>query len=67
MFELKVSVAVPEPPGILVGLIPRVSPVVPEAERDTVPEKWFNGVMVMTAEPVLPALTTTFAMLAVIV
>ena len=61
MFELKVSVAVPEPPGILVGLIARVSPVVLVGERDIVPEKWFNGVMVMTAEPVLPALTTTLA------
>jgi len=67
VFELKVSVAVPEPPGIFVGLIARVSPVVLVGERDTVPEKWFNEVMVMTAEPVLPALTTTLAMLAVIV
>ena len=39
----------------------------PEPERDTVPEKWFKGVMVMMEEPVLPALTTPFARLAVIV
>ena len=67
MFELKVSVEVPEPPGILVGLIARVSPVVLVGERDTVPEKWFKGVMVMMEEPVVPALTTTFARLEVIV
>jgi len=60
-------VAVPEPPEMLVGLIARVSPVVPEAERDTVPEKWFKGVTMMVEDPVVPALIATFAMLAVIV
>jgi hypothetical protein len=59
--------AVPEPPRMRVGLIARVSPVVLVEERDTVPVKWFKGVMVMMEEPVVPALTTTFARLAVIV
>ena len=59
--------AVPEPPETLVGLIAMVSPVVPEAERDTVPEKWFKGVMVMVEDPAVPALIATFAILAVIV
>ena len=63
---MKVRVAVPEPPGILVGFIVRVSPVVPEAERDMVPEKWFRGATVIVDEPVLPALICTFAGLAVI-
>jgi len=67
VFELKVSVAVPEPPEILEGLIARVSPVVLVGEKETVPEKWFKGVMVMIAEPVLPALISTFARLAVTV
>lgn len=67
MFELNVSVAVPEPPRMLVGLIARVSPVVLVGERDTVPEKWFKGVMVMMAEPVVPAFITAFARLAVMV
>jgi hypothetical protein len=65
--ELKVSVAVPTPPERLVGSIPGVSRVVPEAERNTVPEKWFKGVIVIMDEPVLPALICTLAKLAVIV
>jgi len=59
-------VAVPEPPGRLVGLIDEDSPVVPEAERDTVPEKWFKGVIVMMDEPLLPTLISILATLAVI-
>jgi hypothetical protein len=59
-------VAVPEPPGILVGLIDDVNPVVPESERDTVPEKWFRGIVVMIDEPMLPALICTLPRLALI-
>jgi hypothetical protein len=59
-------VAVPEPPGILVGLIDDVNPVVPESERDTVPEKWFRGIIVMIDEPVFPALILALATLVVI-
>ena len=59
--------AVPEPPEILVGLTARVSPFVPEAESDTVPEKWFKGVIVIMEEPVLPALISTFDRLVVMV
>ena len=58
--------AVPEPPVRLVGLIARVSPAVLEAERDTVPEKRFNDVIVMVDEPVLAALTSTLEGFAVI-
>jgi hypothetical protein len=50
----------------LAGLIDEDSPIVPEVERDTVPEKWFNGVIVMMDEPLLPALISTLATLAVI-
>ncbi len=60
---LKVSVDVPEPPGRLVGLIVAVIPVVAEGERDMVPEKWFNDVIVMIDEPVLPALISALARL----
>jgi hypothetical protein len=50
-----------------VGLIDEVIPAEPEDESETVEEKWFSGVIVMIDEPVLPALVTTFAGLAVIV
>ena len=56
----------PDPPGTLVGLIDDVSPVVLESERDTVPEKWFRGIIVMIDEPVLPALICTLPRLALI-
>jgi len=49
-----------------VGLIDDVNPVVPESERDTVPEKWFRGIIVMIDEPVLPALILALATLVVI-
>ena len=67
MFELKVRVAVPEPPKMIVGLIAGVSPVVLVTVSDTVPEKWFNGVIVMMEEPVVPALISTLSGLEVIV
>jgi hypothetical protein len=51
---------------MLVGLIEEVSPVVPEDEMDTVPEKWFNGVTVMIDEPLVPTLIFTLPALAVI-
>jgi hypothetical protein len=60
-------VAVPEPPGRFVGLTAGFNPAVPEAARDTVPEKWFNGVIVRIDEPELPALICTLTKLAVIV
>jgi hypothetical protein len=60
-------VAVPDPPVRLEGLIIEVNPAEPEDESETVEEKWFTGVIVMIDEPVLPALATTFAGLAVIV
>ena len=66
MLELNVSVAIPEPPGMLAGLIVVVSPAVPEVESETIPEKWFNGVIVMVDEPLLPALISMLATLAVI-
>lgn len=66
MVAPKVSVADPEPPKILVGLIDDVNPEVPESERDMVPEKWFNGVIVVMDEPLLPALISILATLAVI-
>jgi hypothetical protein len=56
VFELKVRVAVPEPPEMLVGLMAGVSPGVLVRDRETVPEKWFKGMIVITADPVLPAL-----------
>ena len=67
MFELKVSVAVPDPPEMIVGLIARVSPVVLVTESDTAREKWFWGVIVMMEEPVVPALISTLSGLEVIV
>ena len=65
MLELKVSVAVPEPPGKLVGLTASVNPL-PEAEMDTVPEKWFRGVIVIMEDPLPPALISIVVGLAVI-
>jgi hypothetical protein len=59
-------VAVPEPPERLAGLTASVNPV-PEAERDTVPEKWFKAVIVIMDELGLTALIFTVAGLAVIV
>jgi len=59
--------AVPEPPGIVVGLIDDANPLAPESEMDTDPEKWFRGMIVMVDEPVLPALILTLARLALIV
>jgi hypothetical protein len=64
VIELKVNVAIPEPLGMLAGLIVEVSPAVPEVERETVAEKWFNGVIVMVDEPLLPALISILATLA---
>jgi hypothetical protein len=66
VLALKVSVAVPEPPVKDEGLIDEAIPVVLEAERKTVPEKLFEGVIVMMDEPVLIALTFTLAGLEVI-
>jgi hypothetical protein len=60
-------VAVPDPPVRLVGLIDEVNPAELEDESETVEETWFTGVIVMIDEPVLPALVTTFAGLAMIV
>jgi hypothetical protein len=42
-------------------LIDEVIPVVPDTERDTVPEKWFKGVIVMLDDPLLPTLISAFA------
>jgi len=50
----------------LVGLIAGLSPVVPETEKDTVPEKWFKGVIVMMDDPLLLALIFTLVRSAVI-
>ena len=66
MLELKVRVAVPEPPGRLAGLTAGLSPAVPETERDTDPEKWFRAVIMMTDEPLPPAVMPTDVGLAVI-
>jgi hypothetical protein len=60
-------VAVPDPPVRLEGLIIEVNPAELEDESETVEEKRFSGVIVMIDEPVLPALATTFAGLAVII
>jgi hypothetical protein len=66
VLEVNVSIAIPEPPAMLAGLIVVVSPAVPEVESETIPEKWFNGVIVMLDEPLLPALISILATLAVI-
>lgn len=58
--------AVPEPPGRFVGLIDDANPLVAEIERDTVPEKWFRGIIAMVDEPVFPALICTLPGLALI-
>lgn len=54
MDALAVSVAVPNPPLIEVGLMPTVRPVVPVAESDTVPVKWLIGETVMVEDPWVP-------------
>lgn len=45
------SVAVPDPPVIDVGLMLTVRPVDPVAETDTVPVKWLIGETVMVEDP----------------
>lgn len=52
--ELAVSVAVPDPPLIEVGLMLTVRPVVPVAESDTVPVKWLIGETVIVEVPWVP-------------
>jgi len=65
--ELKVKVAVPEPPVRVPGLIAAFSPTVPEADSVMVPEKLFKPEIVTVDEPVPPALIFAVAGLAEIV